>query len=211
LDENGTNFFEIQFVNGNYKIINIESDFVITDSLIYPILNSNDFILTTLLNRSSAEFLLLQNNLVTKKSTLTREWENPIIGLVGAFNDHGSLLRFVENRYTLSLITNEDSIDLPVYRDSSFTGQNFSETLSPILSDNRPSVYINSTLIFGERLYIMKSMDHALVRPISLSVAIPKNCVPLSPEILTETTSYNFTFLCIDSNRNVLLKFLPMK
>lgn len=186
-------------------------------SLIYPVMSSEsgimtkESILTSLLNRAGAEFLIKNDSGVSSPLVLRQDWENPIIGLIAAFDAGGSKSFLVENRYTVSLLNkNGDRSDLPVYRDSSFPGQNFSETLSPILSEGRAGVYVNSTLIYGERLYSMIDTEAGLVRPLKLSVGIPKACVPLNPETLDEKTTYNFVFLCAGQSKQAVLKFLPM-
>jgi cell wall-associated protease len=186
-------------------------------ALIYPVVNSLDgkvtseSILTSLLNRSGAEFLVKNDKGVLAPLVLRQDWENPIIGLIGGFDTLGEKNYLVENRSTISFLTTEGvRSDLPVYRDSSFPGQNFSETLMPILSEGRPGVFINSTLIYGERLYSMIGTDAGLVRPLRLSIGIPQGCVPLNPESLEEKSSFNYAFLCVDQNKQTSLKFLPM-
>ncbi|MBC7537780.1 MAG: S8 family serine peptidase [Bacteriovorax sp.] len=187
------------------------------NALIYPVVNSADgkvtseSILTSLLNRSGAEFLLKNDTGVLAPLVLRQDWENPIIGLIGGFDNNGEKNYLVENRSTISFLTTKGvRSDLPVYRDSSFPGQNFSETLMPILSEGRPGVFINSTLIYGERLYSMIGTDEGLIRPLRLSIGIPQGCVPLNPEALEEKSNYNYTFLCVDQNKQTFLKFLPM-
>jgi hypothetical protein len=131
--------------------------------------------------------------------------------MIGAFNYNEQKTLLVENRSTITLVQDgQVSQDLPVYRDSSFPGQNFSETLTPILSANRPGVFVNSTLIFGERLYAMVANGHDFIRPANLSVAIPEGCVPLAPELLGDKNTFNYVFLCRESSSGATLKFLPM-
>lgn len=210
-DEVSTKYFEILFSDKTIKINSIATNLSISDSLIYPVLNADDFILTALLNRASAEFLMLSNSSITSLQTISKEWENPIISMIGAFNQDGVRTMFVENRSTITLVRNGASaLDLPIYRDSSFPGENFSETLSPILSEGRPGVFVNSTLIFGERLYAMVANNGDFIRPMNLSVAIPNGCVPLAPETLEDRSSFNYAFLCRESSGVVALKFLPM-
>ena len=186
-------------------------------ALIFPIFNAatgaigNDSILTSLLNRADAEFLVKNESGVLAAQVLNQQWENPIIGLIAAFDVNGQKSYLVENRSTISLLGSDGShSDLPVYRDSSFPGQTFSETLMPILSEGRPGVFINSTLIYGERLYSMIATDHGLIRPLRLSIDIPTGCVPLNPETLEEKNHFYYVFLCTDPSRAVSLKFLPM-
>jgi hypothetical protein len=210
-DNTSVKFLEVLFNDKKIEIKSLETNLSISDSLIYPVVNSDDFILTTLLNRASAEFLLLSQSTITRQATLTKDWENPIIAMIGAFSQDGERALLVENRSTVTLVRDgQHSLDLPVYRDSSFPGQNFSETLTAILSEGRAGVFVNSTLIFGERLYAMVAKDHEFIRPMNLSVAIPNGCVPLAPETLENHANYNFVFLCTDSSKAVSLKFLPM-
>lgn len=187
-------------------------------ALIYPLIKTTDgkvseeTIFTSLLNRANAEFIAKSDSSVQSPLVLKLEWENPVIGLIGAFADSSNAKSFmVENRSSISFLQQNGSrSDLPVYRDSSFPGQNFSETLMPILSGGRPGVFINSTLIYGERLYSMIGSDNGLIRPLYLSINIPQGCVPLSPETLEDRTSYNYGFLCVDQKREITVKFLPM-
>lgn len=186
-------------------------------ALIYPVINSNDgqitneSILTSLLNRSGAEFLVKSEKSVSAPLVLRQDWENPIIGLIGSFDMSGEKNYLIENRSTVTFLSAKgDRFDLPVYRDSSFPGQNFSETLMPVLSDGRSGVFVNSTLIYGERLYSMIGTDSSFTRPVHLSIAIPTGCVPLNPEILGENSNHNYAFLCRGSDKQTSLKFLPM-
>lgn len=187
-------------------------------ALIYPVVDLkngkviNESILTSLLNRSAAEFIVKKENGITTPLVLKQEWENPIIGLIGGFDLSGTKNFLIENRSTITfLTTNGKRSELPVYRDSSFPGQNFSETLAPILLDGQPGVFINSTLIYGERLYSMIGTDEGLIRPLRLSIGIPQGCVPLNAETLMDKANYNYAFLCADPNKQMSLKFLPMQ
>ncbi len=216
-DGNQRTFLELILRSNGIETKPLSNAVGLDSSLVYPILNtldgkfSNESILTSLLNRSQAEFLLKSDSGVSAPLVLKQEWENPIIGLIGGFDSKSEKNFLVENRSSVTFFTGRgDRFDLPVYRDSSFPGQNFSETLMPILSEGRPGVFINSTLIYGERLYSMIGTDKGLVRPLRLSIAIPLGCVPLNPESLEEKTSFNYAFLCTDSNKQVSLKFLPM-
>ena len=206
-DDSGLKYFDVLFSDKYYQANLINTEFSISDSLIYPIMNSHDFILTSLLNRMSAEFLKYSGGKVTSVTTLKNDWENPIISLTGAFMD----ALFVENRSTVTLIRNGvPALSLPVYRDSSFPGQNFSETLMAVTADSHPGIFVNSTLIFGERLYAMVEKDNDFIRPANLSINIPLGCVPLPPEPLADVENFNYTLLCKDPSSAVTLKFLSM-
>ncbi len=216
-DGNQNNFIEVTLNTTGIVNRSLTSAMGLETALIYPIVQTtsgkvmNESIMTSLLNRSAAEFLVKDDSGVLAPYVLKQDWENPVIGLIGAFDSNGEKSFLVENRSTISWLTsNGTRTDLPVYRDSSFPGQNFSETLMPILSEGRPGVFINSTLIYGERLYSMIGSENGLVRPLRLSIDIPAGCVPLNPETLEEKTNFNYAFLCVDQNKQLSLKFLPM-
>lgn len=190
------------------------------DALIYPVVNSstgkvlNKSILTSLLNRSSAEFLTKNDSGMWNPLILRQNWDNPIIGLIGLFDAMDSVSYLIENRSTITILSsNGQKNDLPVYRDSAFPGQNFSETLLPITSEGRSGVYVNSTLIYGERLYSMIMTSKGFIRPLEFSVGFPDNCLALSPELERGEDAgvyFNYVFLCTDTNRQASLKFLPI-
>jgi len=203
----------------NFSNLNgLSTEKAVNQSLIYPIVNSqtgavtDEAIFTTLLDRATAEFLIKDDKQIGSIIKLQEDWENPIISLIATFEENNEKTYLVESRNSLTLLReNEEKFSLPIYRDSSFPGQSFAETLTPILSQGRPGIYVNSTLIYGERLYSMiDTKDSGFIRPLRLSIAIPQGCVPLSPEPLRSKTQYNYTFLCTDANREVSLKFLPM-
>jgi cell wall-associated protease len=187
-------------------------------SLIYPVTNARngattkEAIFTTLLDRATAVFLVKNDVEIGSILRLQQAWENPIIALTAIFQGDQGKTYLVENRSSVTMLRdNGEKMSLPVYRDSSFPGQSFSETLQPILSEGRPGIYINSTLIYGERLYSMvDTKDHGFIRPLKLSIGIPQGCVPLAPETLTDNSQFNYVFLCTDAQKNVSMKFLPM-
>ena len=196
----------------------LSSESAVSESLIYPVIDTksgeitNESIFTTLLDRRTAEFLVKNDHEISSITKLQEDWENPIIALIATYEESGSKTYLVESRSSLTLLRdNEERLSLPIYRDSSFPGQSFSETLTPILSEGRPGVYINSTLIYGERLYSMiDTEDKGFIRPLRLSIGIPSGCIPLSPETLSDKSQSNYVFLCSDSSQNVTMKFLPM-
>jgi len=185
---------------------------------IYPVIDSrtgaisNEAIFTALLNRATAEFLVKKDSEIGSLLKLEENWENPIIGLTATFDDNGKKTYLVEGRSSMTMLRdNLEKAALPIYRDSSFPGQSFSETITPILSQGRPGVYINSTLIYGERLYSMiDTQNNGFIRPLRLSIAIPSGCVPLMPEVLADKTQSDYVFLCTSPSKEVSLKFLPM-
>lgn len=222
LDDGGLGtFYEVSlFLDGNnfsdLKFLSTEK--AIDQSVIYPVIDSatgditKEAVFTSLLNRSSAEFMTNFDARDQEILKLVNDWENPIINLKATSIKNSEKTFLIEGRSTVTLLRgNGENTTLPVYRDSSFPGQSFSETLMPILSNGRPGIYINSTLIYGERLYSMiDTENNGFIRPLRLSINIPGGCVPLSPESFGDKTNSNYVFLCVDSSKDVSLKFLPI-
>ncbi len=212
-NNNENNIADFNFLKNTHSAID--------QSLIYPVIDllsgeiTSESVFTALLNRSSAEFMIKAGKDVDSLLVMKEDWENPIIGLLGTYNQSGRKMFLIESRSSLLLldsdgVTNSLHSSLPIYRDSSFPGQNFSETLTTIMVQGRPGVYVNSTLIYGERIYSMMASDRGLIRPMSLSVSLPAGCVPLLPETLESKQDFNYVFLCTDSQSNVKLIFLPL-
>jgi hypothetical protein len=203
----------------NYsKVVKIDSNFPVEDQAIFPIIDSHtgkilkETVFSSLMNRSKANIQYLNQNLSNSFEFLN-SWDNPIVGIIATFNKmDGQKIIVMENRYTVTFFNDstKERLDLPIYRDSSFPGQNFSETLIPITKNGSPGLYVNSTLILGDRLYSMLYSEQGLVRPMESSVSIPDNCVPLSPEKLGTHSDFHFSFLCKESDSKVKIKLLPM-
>jgi len=219
-EEGIPSFIELTLkVDGNNiaNVQKLQAEKAIDQSLIYPIFDlasgsvTSESIFTTLLNRATAEFIVKSGENADSLLLMKESWENPIIGLLGTFDSNGEKSFLIESRYGLSILKADGKTSaLPIYRDSSFPGQSFSETLIPFMAGGRPGVYINSTLIYGERIYSMIDSEEGLIRPLGLSVNIPAGCVPLSPETFESKSDYQYLFLCTDPAKNVSLKVLPL-
>ncbi|MEC7275407.1 MAG: S8 family serine peptidase [Bdellovibrionota bacterium] len=142
----------------------------------------------------------------------TKNWSDPIFNSISAFNDENKT-RLIETRYYLrSYGKNGEQGRLRINRESSFPGVQFSETLSPILlkkeGDTLPGLFINSTLIFGNRLYTMAQTEEGFIRPLRFSVDIPNLCVYLNPEKIDGT--FHYMMLCRKGQGEVALETVPL-
>ncbi|MCF8059667.1 MAG: S8 family serine peptidase [Bacteriovoracaceae bacterium] len=140
-------------------------------------------------------------------------WGDPIFNTISAYDDSEGT-RFIETRYFLRYFTNDGSSKkLRINRESSFPGVRFSETLNPIVvsgdEENYPGIFINSTLIFGNRLYSMVKKEQSFVRPLLFSVDIPENCVHLKPERVEGV--FNYLLLCRGNGGGIEVQRLPLK
>lgn len=148
---------------------------------------------------------------------VSSSWSDPVFTFIGGFKKaSGEKSLFVESRYHVWSM-NEDGTKskLPINRDSAFPGVQFAETMQPIVLKNagqelEAGIYINSTLIFGDRLYTMAKSGNKLIRPAALSVNIPKTCVQLEPSRLNNQVVSSYTLLCVAAGNKAMIKFFPL-
>lgn len=181
--------------------------------------------------RTASTFLALLNRHQTRIYVLDPEkvedrplnfeadsYNDPFFNYIAGFNNSKETL-FMESRYYVYALDNEGNTEkLPVNRDSSFPGVNFSETLIPLVVNSKttgeqlPGIFVDSTLIYGDRLYSMvKTKDHGFVRPIELSVKVPSNCVRMVPVRMGKKGIFNYSMLCKIGSTGVALKYLPIE
>lgn len=175
-----------------------------------------------LLDRSSARVKpFVEGEALPAWTLITSGWNNPFFEVVATYEGDDRRVLFFESRYHVYVYDQNGASKpvarrLPINRDSSFPGVNFSETLQSVLvrdqGVNQPAVAVNSTLIYGDRLYAMLSTEDEFTRPIALSVKIPANCVPLKSQVLTATSGLSaFTMLCQRPSGDVDLSFFPLQ
>lgn len=147
----------------------------------------------------------------SEKSALildTEKYSDPIFNVLFTFND-AQKTRFVESRYFLKFF-DEQGLErsLRINRESSFPGVQFSETLSPVVVKgkfkNHPGIFMNSTLIFGDRIYTMVRIGNKFLRPLNLSVSVPKNCIHMRPELIDGVFSY--LMMCRNGSKAAFLQ-----
>jgi hypothetical protein len=213
-----TKYYELIMDETSIQATVLDVKMPIESSTIYSIFDLNESkiskenIFTSLINRSRANLILKNETEMSYPNDVINSWENPILSLIATFKSDKSHYFIMENRNTISFSDESGNFkyELPIYRDSSFPGQNFSETLYPITSGNNAGVFVNSTLIFGERLYSMIGSENGFIRPMKSSVNIPDGCIPLPPELDKTIKDSNYVFLCTDPSKQLSLKFLPM-
>lgn len=194
----------------------------LSQSVVIPVLNQEnkiqeELVLTSLLNRTSTRNLFFDKNTNSENANIffqSQSYDDPVINLTGAFVDSDQMRHLlVENRYSLTLASSKNSEvfsrqSLPVYRDSSFPGVNFSETLTPFRVNSAPSLFINSTLIFGDRLYVASLVEGKFIRPIRTSITIPKSCANLG--LQDDGGGPSISMLCLEKNNALNLLIFPL-
>lgn len=176
---------------------------------------------------NQATFMVLNNRVEARLSVVdhkgeksriertNKSWGDPFFSYIGAFAKEKSSLYFLESRYNVYALGSDGSVDtLPVNRDSSFPGVKFAETMDHAIASHKgefhPAVFVNSTQVFGNRLYLMVHDGESFKRPVNTSLNIPKNCIDLKPARYG-SKGYQFQFLCLAKNKKLALMLIPFE
>lgn len=174
-----------------------------------------------LMDQSSARVKpFIEGSTTAVWSLTTGAWSNPFFEVVDAFAKDGERVFFFEARYHLYAWAQRGNeapraTRLPINRDSSIPGVQFSETLQSTLvkirGENHPAVVVNATSLFGDRLYTMVHAEEGLVRAAALSVQIPPDCVPLRTVHLTTIGSGGYVMVCRKADGSAELGVWPLE
>jgi cell wall-associated protease len=167
-------------------------------------------------NRVEARLSVVSNQgEVSRVERKNDSWGDPFFSYIGAFKQKTKNLFFLESRYNVYALDSNGGVKtLPVNRDSSFPGSKFAETMDQAAvfhkGEIHPAVFVNSTNVFGNRVYLMVDDGKVFKRPVNTSLNIPRNCIDLKPGRHGEK-GYHFQFLCKESNGRVSIKLLPFE
>lgn len=139
--------------------------------------------------------------------------QDPIAGLIGAFNLPGlGRFWFVEARFDMVAYHQSggaaaETRTLPIERDSTFPGQQFSEMFTPVVvgtsAQPLPGVYIDSTLVRGNRVSIAvwNTASSGFEKPLRYSLQIPDSCIQMAPaQLNSQVESFALPLLCKQGN-----------
>jgi cell wall-associated protease len=153
-----------------------------------------------------------QGNFLDRSEFSFAEAENLINGLVAVF-DLPNLGRYWFIQSSFDLVgyhqgsgTGQGAItsqQISIERDSSFPAQPFSEMFSPAVvgsdANPLPGVYIDSTLVRGDRVAVAvwNPTSNSMYKPLRYSLQVPQGCVEMPPVQATgQIESFTVPFLC---------------
>lgn len=129
-------------------------------------------------------------------------WSDPIFEVIAG---HENNKFFVNSRYYIHAVSDNAHLKLPINRDSTFQETQFSESFLPILAEisdnNHPAIYVDSTMIFGDRLYSMVFKDDSFSRPFYSSIGIPRGCANMEPKQMDGEDFYSYLLICNRDNK----------
>lgn len=152
---------------------------------------------SSLLSRNSMRYFNENNE---AKIFDSKDWSDPAFRLYNVLGEKA----LVESRYYMWLVEGDHMQKLPLDRESSFPGPSFTETFDKL---SGMSVLINSSLVVGNRIYMMKEVEGEFIRPIRYSVSIPSNCIVMDVHEFAD--GMYKSFMC-QSGSNVALRWLKL-
>lgn len=180
---------------------------------------TNEHLLFALSGRTTGRVTRLNQKAQLSSSYVMRRssWGDPFFSIIGSFKNDHDYWYFMESRYKIIASTESGkSFELPLNRDSSFPGVQFSETLKTTAVESsgelRPGVVIDSTLVYGDRIYTMVAHDDNFIRPIKLSLETSAECIPSGTGAL-EQDGQNvpvMIYLCRDRFLNMRFEMVPL-
>ena len=144
----------------------------------------------------------------------TGSWGDLIIDIFDFSRNDDENLVLLESRYFIHAIADDGkSQKLPINRESSFPGVSFSETFKKVNIDldhgEARGILVDSSLIYGDRLYSMVYSDGNFSSPLYSSFSVPKNCKYLD---VSEFEKGSYVVLaCHDKFLRSTLELVPLK
>jgi cell wall-associated protease len=170
-------------------------------------------------DRSRAKLVMTKNLEQEGQFVYRHESETDLIaGHIASFEQEGKHFSVLQTRDELIALNSSDrgikKSTRPKLRYSFLTSKLLSEMYYPVFykrgEHSAPALYVDSTAVTGNRVYLFEEQDGALVSSVKNSLIVPGNCKALNPTYGTQAATYQFVFLCLE-NRAWSLKTLPME
>lgn len=197
------------------------ANLVIEDNNRYPIMDltgkqkRTEHLLFALASRTIGRMTrITTSGALTPAQTIKRDsWGDPFFNIIGSFKTKSDYWHLLESRYkVIAQSESGPAFELPLNRDSSFPGVQFSETLKTTSVSageaKLPGVIIDSTLIYGDRIYTMVASEDGLTRPIKLSLETSSDCIPAGSADFKGQPS--MMYLCRDRFLNMRFEIVPL-
>jgi cell wall-associated protease len=134
-----------------------------------------------------------------------------VLNHIASFELPDSMIHFIQTKNKLlAVFANGNGIETKsreMLRFSFLPGKLLSEIYYPIWTKQEelrnPSLYVDSTQISGNRIYVMVAKDNEFIAPAKFSVFIPASCKAMNPMPVGKST-YSYELLCIENNEWVL-------
>ncbi len=170
-------------------------------------------------NKSEAKVALVNSETqsIVEYDVKSTGWSDPFFGVAPFFGflhanfESEKLTYYFESRYWINFFNGKTYSKVAVNRESSFPGVGFSEGLEPIKvqtkSNIKDAIFVNSTLLYGDHLYLVTSKEDKLYRPIISSITLPENCAYVLPGKFKGDSAHSYFLNCVINDKTYLVKY----
>lgn len=140
-----------------------------------------------------------------------------LVGAMATYKKGNKSFSFFQTKGHLKVLIHENGkeniiLSRPIIRFSFIPGELFSETFYPIIRGNYPALYVDTTQMSRNDVFILTLDDRGrLISPISYNLRIPDNCKSLNPS--PQNGVFSFTLICQDKieEKNFSIRYLEIK
>lgn len=214
------NLFVHKFNNGSDKAGNKIPQLVLQTEEIDPLLKVSGNGLETsgdvffnIYDRTRAKLVKTSDVSQVGEYVLKRESDSDLIaGHIASFESAVGSFSVLQTREELVSISGNDLVtSRPKMRYSFLSQKLLTEMYYPVTyrrdDVSRPALYVDSTAITGDRVSLFEEQEGKLVSSIRNSVFVPRNCKALNPYFSKEKKTFEYKFLCDESQGFVIRTF----
>jgi hypothetical protein len=138
-----------------------------------------------------------------------------VAGHLASFENGSEIFNVLQTREELvSISINGDQVKTtarPKLRYSFLSQKLLTEMYLPVSYQrdgrNLPALYVDSTSVTGNRVYLFEDQKGELVASVKNSLTVPGNCKALNPHLSVEKGNYEFVFLCFEQKEFTIRTF----
>lgn len=167
-------------------------------------------------DRSRSKIIMTKDDRQISQYNYMHESETDImIGHIVSFEDSMELNSILQTRDELVTLTRKSGEVMkssrPKLRYSFFSSKVLSEMYSPVIFSRNgkqsPALYVDSTSVTGNRVYLFEVQQGQLVSSIKNSLIVPPYCKAMNPAFSKLTSNHEFVFLCLEEKLWTLRTF----
>ncbi|MGE3608247.1 MAG: S8 family serine peptidase [Bacteriovoracaceae bacterium] len=166
-------------------------------------------------DRSRSRLVSTKNFEQNSDLVYRHESESDVIaGHLYSFELESEIVSIIQTREELISIKKGAEVTIstrPKLRYSFLSQRLLSELYLPVTYNREdeilPALYVDSTSVTGNRVYLFEVSGEKLVSSIQNSLFVPSLCKALSPQFSNESRSHQFIFLCLENNSWLIRTF----
>jgi cell wall-associated protease len=178
---------------------------------------NNGEVFFNIYDRTRSKLVTTREQSQVNEYIFTHETETDLIaGHIASFEQGPKRFTIFQSREELISVTTgqvEKRSTRPKLRYSFFSQKLLSEMYFPVIYKRagsiNPALYVDSTTVTGNRVYLFEEQNGELIASIRNSVLVPANCKSLNPTFSPSSGSHEFIFLCLE-DKDFVIRSLEM-